>query len=318
MSPQWKRFLILFGILSVLAAAALALRFGGGASTEPAPAAGNGAPPHPYLHLAPKDLGVVAPSKPPAGLNPVPLFNMWLPMPLDFEEVLYLDECPMRRLGFAWNRRRRVLIYSPMDPKWTYEEFQAIFNTVPSENPSDGDKDRLYLKSHLLPADKGDIFLHVFQGTTLKGFMVDPSEPQINSRDGHTTTYYLFPMDGAPGIKIEVFERRDTFERPDSPVHTVVAAVLYPAPKDTPDDRMRSAIHSLEHDDKVDALLGFLAAHCAYPRETLESILRVSLELKRPEIARFAFRLMEEKNMVPEDRTRLLEELSRLDQAGGK
>jgi hypothetical protein len=250
-------------------------------------------PEHPYLEAVPQDVGEVKLEEPLEGHTDRAVLHVTMPVPHEIEIIEPLDECPRKQLWLFW-KRRRLGVGLRLEETLRYETFDAALAAVPAATPpTRKGLALLILKAMHLPRTGDSLVLRRFSIYGLKGFQIEPDAPPVESRKGHTTTYYLFPEGPDPALRVDVVERRRTLERTEENLHAVVAGMSYPAVGGDVTARLKRAIHASEHDQRDVAMFEAAALTCGIHRnEGLLLTARMAIILHKFEIGREAIRAL--------------------------
>jgi hypothetical protein len=248
-------------------------------------------PEHPYLEAVPQDVGEVKLEEPLEDHTDRAVLHVTMPVPHELEIIEPLDECPRKQLWLFW-KRWRLGVGLRLEETLRYETFDAALAAVPAATPPTRKVLALLIfKAMHLPRTGDSLALRRFSLYGLKGFQIEPDAPPVASREGHTTTYYLFPEGPDPALRVDVVERRRILERTEEGLHAVVAGMSYPAGGGDATARLRQAIHASEHGQRDVALFEAVALTCGvHRREGLLLTARMAIALHKFEIGREAIR----------------------------
>ncbi len=272
-------------------------------------------PEHPYLEAVPQDVGEVKLEEPLEGHTDRAVLHVTMPVPHELEIIEPLDECPRKRLGLFW-KRRRLGVRLRLEETLRYETFDAALAAVPAATPSTRKGlALLILKAMRLPRTGDSLVLRRFSLYGLKGFQIEPDAPLVESRMGRTTTYYLFPEGPDPALRVDVVERRRTLERTEEGLHAVVAGMSYPAVVGAATARLKRAIHASEHGEYDVAMFEAAALTCSVHRsDGLRLTARMAIVLHKFEIGREAIRAMVSLYPGSQEAKNLLDSLHNVEQ----
>lgn len=176
------------------------------------------------------DLGHVAASTDslPEGYSLRSFMSLILPLSDDINHIEHLLDCPRTKLGFLWDRGMLRMEVHRLQASEKFDAWSALF-LEPDPAPGSVAFERIKQSAGGFYQSGETVQIHQFTLDNIKGLKVETENTPVKSKNGHWTSYYLFPENGEPGYWVLLRERRVELDRTPAGVHRLVALMRYPA-----------------------------------------------------------------------------------------